>query len=81
MEDSDWEDDSLAAVEVLVGKASRQQAASGSCACTLECLLIFKWHGTGWKKTKNTYLCLFVGFFSVKEQAMSCRAEALEYFW
>lgn len=48
MEDSDWEDDSLAAVEVLVGKASRQQAASGSCACTLECLLIFKWHGKGW---------------------------------
>lgn len=26
MEDSDWEDDSLAAVEVLVGKASRCQS-------------------------------------------------------
>lgn len=31
MEDSDWEDDSLAAVEVLVGKASRHQLETVMC--------------------------------------------------
>lgn len=50
MEDSDWEDDSLAAVEVLVGKASRCQSGRRMVMCLhFGMSSDLKWRRTGRK--------------------------------